>query len=281
MGNMPEMLVDPNGLMAGFDRANPIGGSNEVGGTGGGGANVGGSNGHLYSISGIDLDPNNLFDSKGAFNALVVRVDAFHKWNSVLATINCTLDANGNIKGNSYNVFHDKKGASGGNLDGVSYESIARNDGFNPDPQDKNGVPQESDNTNMGDYDMYAPLHVDNFDGSWGWLRHFLTGGIVGNGRYDGDGNLIGVAPIMGNPPIPSFSGGKVIQFGKLVVDATKFHRFIKPNILKAAGKISNFTKVVGKNPDIVIEKGKILLRGTGPFKNKIFPTGLDVTDFF
>lgn len=66
-----------------------------------------------------------------------------------------------------------------------------------------------------------------------------------------------------------------------MVVDATKFHRVIKPNVLKAAGQIGDFGKTVGRNPDIVIESGKIILKGTGPFKGKLFPTGLNPSDFF
>jgi RHS repeat-associated protein len=69
-----------------------------------------------------------------------------------------------------------------------------------------------------------------------------------------------------------------ILRFGKLAVPAETFHRFIKPNILNAAG---NFEKVVGRNPDIVIDKTQIILRGTGPYRGKTFPTGLDPTDFF
>jgi len=74
-------------------------------------------------------------------------------------------------------------------------------------------------------------------------------------------------------------AGVPLLRIGKIVVPAQTFHRFIKPDILKAAG--NGFEKIVGRNPDIFIDKGQIILRGTGPFKGKSFPTGLDPTDFF
>ncbi len=70
----------------------------------------------------------------------------------------------------------------------------------------------------------------------------------------------------------------KTINFGKIKVPAETFHRTIKPNIL---GKSGNFSKVVGRNPDIKIVGGRIRLTGTGPFKGKSFNTGLDASDFF
>jgi len=70
-----------------------------------------------------------------------------------------------------------------------------------------------------------------------------------------------------------------MLRIGKLIVPAQTFHRFIKPDILKAAG--NGFEKIVGRNPDIFIDKGQIILRCMGPFKGKSFPTGLDPTDFF
>ena len=69
----------------------------------------------------------------------------------------------------------------------------------------------------------------------------------------------------------------KSLHFGKFKVAAEVFHRQIKPNILKKAG---DFSKVVGRNPDIKLVNGKIKLTGTGPFKGKSFSTGLDAADF-
>ncbi len=68
------------------------------------------------------------------------------------------------------------------------------------------------------------------------------------------------------------------IFFGGMKVNAREFHRAIKPMILKSAG---NYSKVVGRNPDIIIKKGKIVLKGNGPYKGKTFETGLDFGDFF
>ena len=70
----------------------------------------------------------------------------------------------------------------------------------------------------------------------------------------------------------------KTLHFGKLKVAAEVFYRQIKPSILKKAG---NFSKVVGKNPDIKLVNGKIRLIGIGPFKGKRLNTRLDATDFF
>jgi RHS repeat-associated protein len=72
--------------------------------------------------------------------------------------------------------------------------------------------------------------------------------------------------------------GGGMIRFGKIAVNANKFHRVIKPSILKSAGK---FQKVVGNNPDIMLDGGKVFLKGTGPFRGKTFETGLDAINFF
>ncbi|MDR1679981.1 MAG: phospholipase D-like domain-containing protein [Prevotellaceae bacterium] len=66
-------------------------------------------------------------------------------------------------------------------------------------------------------------------------------------------------------------------------INRNLFHKTIKPNILKAVGKLKNFIKSVGKNPDIIVEKGKIILQGAknSPFSKNTFPTGLKATDFF
>jgi RHS repeat-associated protein len=124
-----------------------------------------------------------------------------------------------------------------------------------------------------------APQHVDNFDGFWGKVDYYLNGGNVGNGHYGPDGNLRGPALLTGTAP--DFSKGKLIHFGKIAVNAIKFHRVIKPRILKAAKQVFDFTKTVGKNPDVLVEGEKIILKGTGPFKGKTFDTGLNPKDFF
>ncbi|MBK8886133.1 MAG: hypothetical protein IPN46_06075 [Saprospiraceae bacterium] len=51
--------------------------------------------------------------------------------------------------------------------------------------------------------------------------------------------------------------------------------------ILSAAGRTS-FVKIVGKNPDVFVQNGTIILKGTGStFSNKIYNTGLNSVDFF
>lgn len=70
----------------------------------------------------------------------------------------------------------------------------------------------------------------------------------------------------------------KKINFGKIKVSSEVFHRTIKPEILKNAGR---FKHVVGKNPDIKIINGKIKLVGQGPYKGRSFNTNLNASDFF
>jgi hypothetical protein len=69
-----------------------------------------------------------------------------------------------------------------------------------------------------------------------------------------------------------------MIHFGNISVPAETFHRIIKPDILSSAG---DFSRIVGRNPDINIFNGKIKLIGNGPFKGKSFDTLLDALDFF
>jgi RHS repeat-associated protein len=62
------------------------------------------------------------------------------------------------------------------------------------------------------------------------------------------------------------------------------FHSSTKGLILKAARATlgnSAVLRAVGKNPDIAVEAGEIILKGTGPFDGKILKTGLDPTKFF
>ncbi|MDZ8070038.1 MAG: putative Ig domain-containing protein [Nostoc sp. DedQUE08] len=71
----------------------------------------------------------------------------------------------------------------------------------------------------------------------------------------------------------------KDIYFGDGVkADSDVFHKDIKPNILSKAGK---FQGKVGKNPDIKVVNGKIVLTGTGQFKGKSFKTDILASDFF
>lgn len=44
--------------------------------------------------------------------------------------------------------------------------------------------------------------------------------------------------------------------------------------------KLENDKGIVGKNPDIKIIDGEIILQGTGDFKGKTFKTGLSIDNF-
>ncbi|MEM6730278.1 MAG: hypothetical protein AAF658_01910 [Myxococcota bacterium] len=74
----------------------------------------------------------------------------------------------------------------------------------------------------------------------------------------------------------------RMITLGKGVrVPAATFHSRIKPEILADVGKqLGGFQKRVGKNPDIEVVRGKINLRGTGPFKGQTVNTDLRASDY-
>lgn len=76
-------------------------------------------------------------------------------------------------------------------------------------------------------------------------------------------------------------AAGPLIRIGRFVVPKELFHRAIKGEVLKAAGKVTKFEKVVGKNPDIGVQDGKIILNGVGKYKGKSINTGLNAEDFF
>ena len=128
-----------------------------------------------------------------------------------------------------------------------------------------------------------APEKTDSYEGTWGFISWIWTGGIENGGRYDSDGNLIGLAPITGMPPDiiggPMRKGQTAIKTGKYLFNPGHLHKVIKPQVLKSAG---NFAKVVGKNPDITIKGTQIVLKGAknGPYAGKTFETGLKITDF-
>jgi hypothetical protein len=72
------------------------------------------------------------------------------------------------------------------------------------------------------------------------------------------------------------------IYFGEgYKADSSEYHTKTKKSILAKAGK-SNFSGVVGTNPDVKVIGGKIVLVGAGAeFKGKSYETGLDADDFF
>jgi RHS repeat-associated protein len=71
---------------------------------------------------------------------------------------------------------------------------------------------------------------------------------------------------------------GKIFTIGEFKINSEEFHREIKPEILKS---VPNYKNIVGRNPDISIEAGKIILKGNGPFKGKLLRTGLEARLFF
>jgi len=121
------------------------------------------------------------------------------------------------------------------------------------------------------------------FGRTYNWDPKTLGISLLGNNTYrvDYNGIIVGAQPLMGEPPIPTFTGGSIFIKGLNYVDKLKFHRVFKPQILKEAKKMLDFTRIVGKNPDIVIESGEIILKGTGEFSKQSFSTGLKAIDFF
>jgi hypothetical protein len=87
---------------------------------------------------------------------------------------------------------------------------------------------------------------------------------------------------------ISLFMGIKISQkitylyFGEgYKADSSIYHSKIKKSILTRAGK-SNFSDIVGTNPDTKVIGGKIVLVGAGlEFKGKNYQTDLDAGDFF
>ena len=75
-----------------------------------------------------------------------------------------------------------------------------------------------------------------DYSGFFGHLDYFWNGGIADGYKHNIDGQVIGIAPLMGNPPVPSFKGGNPVksinQLQKLV------------NIGKAPKTITRFDKV-------------------------------------
>ena len=82
---------------------------------------------------------------------------------------------------------------------------------------------------------------------------------------------------------LPSFKTASIFIKGFGLINKLKFHRVIKLDILKEARKIGVvFEHIVGKNPDIVVKGGKILLQGAkdSPFAGKIIETFIDASKF-
>ena len=119
--------------------------------------------------------------------------------------------------------------------------------------------------------------------GFWENLGYYT--GIGGYDEHEGwrlnkEGRIVGLVPKGGTAPIPSFKGGTIFIKGVGKLSKLDFHRLIKPSILKAVGKLKPYSKIVGKNPDIIVENGEIILKGTGSFANKILKTGLKAIDY-
>jgi RHS repeat-associated protein len=98
--------------------------------------------------------------------------------------------------------------------------------------------------------------------------------------HVDENGVVVAAAPTHNDSGALEFLGGlPVIRIGKYAIAAKTLHRVIKPKILKKVGK-KTYERVVGRNPDIGVENGKIILKGNGPFKNKTYRTNLDADDY-
>lgn len=104
----------------------------------------------------------------------------------------------------------------------------------------------------------------------------------VSNWNVDETGRLVGINNVQ---LAKKGSGGKALAkilvkgFGN--VSKNLFHRTIKPAILGSTGK-SNYLGSVGKNPDITVIGGKIVLQGTVPgFTGKSYNTGLNANVFY
>ena len=64
-----------------------------------------------------------------------------------------------------------------------------------------------------------VPIASDRepYHGFWGTVKYILTGGIENGIRYNYNGTVAGIAPMMGNPPVPAFKGNLFLKGGKYV----------------------------------------------------------------
>jgi hypothetical protein len=122
-----------------------------------------------------------------------------------------------------------------------------------------------------------------DFNGFWGKLEYFLTGGNIGKFHYNIDGKVTGFAPIGGSPDFiggPLKKGDKAIKLGKYLLNPKAYHAIKKTFLLKIG--LTNFAHIVGKNPDISFKGLKIILVGPklSPYAGKTYETGLNIIDF-
>ncbi len=110
----------------------------------------------------------------------------------------------------------------------------------------------------QGDNPSLIKMKPERIDVSWflGQGKTFFFEPNDGNIRYDMNRNYQGRALITGISPTLGFKGSSVFIKGLGAVETELFHLSIKPDILQAAG---NFSKVVGRNPDIAIKEGLII----------------------
>ncbi|MEX0596337.1 MAG: hypothetical protein WD512_07535, partial [Candidatus Paceibacterota bacterium] len=126
-----------------------------------------------------------------------------------------------------------------------------------------------------------APLQ--DFNGTWGKLKYFLTGGNVDGFHYNIEGKATSYAPITGTVPLfggPLGKGDKAIKLGQYLFNPKSFH-VVKKSVLVLA-KPNKFSHIVGSNPDLIFKGGKIWLTGTktGGYYGKNYETGMTIADF-
>jgi len=135
----------------------------------------------------------------------------------------------------------------------------------------------------------HEPIQGPEFSGDiWDWLnkinntgnRHWVHTETGVTYIIDDHGNIVRLAPTTGIAPNPGGKGKQTFIKGLEFVKNNILHHSIKPNILKAVGK-RNFANVVGKNPNVTVKNGKIILQGTGANSGKVYKTGLDASKFF
>jgi len=130
----------------------------------------------------------------------------------------------------------------------------------------------------------FAPPHTNSFDGFWGGLYYLWSGGNENGGRYNWEGDFVGVPPIIGVPPDviggPLRKGKAAIKLGNYLFNPTAFHS-VKKGVLTFVNP-KNFAHIVGTNPDLMFKGGKIWLTGTktGGYFGKSYETGMKIADF-
>jgi RHS repeat-associated protein len=128
-----------------------------------------------------------------------------------------------------------------GNILSVTLYGDNKNSGKVPKNEEKSSNKDNGGQNSSNGIVQLAPAQTDEFNGFWGQAKWWWTGGISGKGQYSSDGKLMGLAPIMGTPPLEgSFNG---IKLAKLAEEGEEILQ-----ITTRIGRDGNAAEVMFKN---------------------------------